>query len=164
MNKPDKPADISNQDRDDLPKICVIMRSFNDIELISDTLKAVFSQSYLNIELWNLDSSSTDGTLELIKEFNEPERIILNDSRNYNPGRIINEGMSLTDSEIVVFINSDATPERNDWLERLVEPLVSDASVGAVFGRQTSRPDCRSLFIKDNEIAFGDGRVAAQCQ
>jgi rhamnosyltransferase len=34
--------------------------------------------------------------------------------------------------------------------------------VGAVYGRQTARPDCRALFVKDTERAFGDGREAAK--
>lgn len=59
-------------------------------------------------------------------------------------------------ADIMVFLNSDATPEDKYWLERLIAPLM-DTTVDAVFGRQVSRPDCRSLFVKDTERAFGDG-------
>jgi len=145
----------------DYPRVCVVMRSFNDIDLIGETLKSVLSQDYPNFELWNFDSRSTDGTLELIRQFNDASRIVLNDSKTYNPGRVLNEAMALTDSDIVVFINSDATPERSDWLSNLLAPMLEDKSIAAVYGRQTSRKDCRSLFVKDNERAFGDGTVAA---
>ncbi len=142
------------------PRVALAMRSYNDIEVIRETLEAVGRQTYRNFELWNFDSTSTDGTLDVIREFNDPERIRLNDSRSYNPGRVLNEAVSVTSGEIIVFLNSDATPTDEHWLERLIGPF-SDPSTGAVFGRQIARPDCRSLFVKDTERAFGDGSVSS---
>ena len=143
------------------PLVSLVMRSFNDVDVIRQTLEAVSSQTFRDFELWNFDSSSTDGTLEIIREFNKPERIRLNDSKTYNPGRVLNESVSLTRGEIIVFLNSDATPTDDRWLERLVQPF-ADPTTGAVFGRQIARPDCRSLFQKDTERAFGDGSVSSQ--
>ncbi len=143
------------------PDVAVVMRSFNDIDVIEDTLRALMAQSYGNFELWNFDSRSTDGTLDVIRDFNVPERIRLNDSRTYVPGRILNEAVAATSGRIIVFLNSDATPADNRWLERLIKPF-SDPATGAVFGRQRARPDCRSLFVKDTERAFGDGSIASQ--
>lgn len=137
------------------------MRSFNDRDVIRGTLEMVGRQTYRNFELWNFDSTSTDGTLDIIKEFNHPDRIRLNDSSTYNPGTVLNDAVRSVSGDVLVFINSDATPEREDWLERLIAPL-ADANVGAVYGRQTTRPDCRALFVKDTERAFGDGREAAK--
>jgi len=142
-------------------KIAIIMRSFNDAEVIQGTLEALSNQTLKEFELWNFDSTSTDGTLEIIQKFNHPDRIRLNDSANYNPGRILNEAVETVDADILVFLNSDATPQNKYWLERLIEPLM-DPTVGAVFGRQIARPDCRSLFVKDTERAFGDGSEAAR--
>jgi rhamnosyltransferase len=140
--------------------VALAMRSFNDVDVIRQTLEAVERQTYQDFELWNFDSSSTDGTLDVICEFNSPERIRLNDSKSYNPGRVLNEAVAVTSGEIIVFLNSDATPTDEHWLERLIEPF-SDPATGAVFGRQVARPDCRSLFVKDTERAFGDGSVSS---
>ena len=142
------------------PPVAIAMRSYNDRAVIRQTLEGVLNQDYPAFTLWNFDSSSTDGTLDIIREYNAPERIRLNDSRDYNPGRVLNEAVRTVGGEVVVFLNSDATPESRDWLARLVVPL-ADPEVGAVYGRQTARPDCRSLFTKDTERAFGDGREAA---
>lgn len=141
-------------------KIAVIMRSYNDIDVIRDTLDMLFRQSRQDFELWNFASQSTDGTLEVIQQYNQPDRIRLNDPADYNPGRILNEAVNSIDADIMVFLNSDATPKDQNWLERLVDPLM-DPTVGAVFGRQVSRPDCRSLFVKDTERAFGMGNESA---
>ena len=143
------------------PHVAIVMRSFNDAGVIAATLEAVHRQTYRNFELWNFDSSSTDGTLDVIRQYNVPERIRLNDSRSYNPGRVLNEAVAATTGDHVVFLNSDATPTDSHWLERLIEPL-DDPAVGAVFGRQVSRPDCRPLFVQDTERAFGDGALSSR--
>jgi rhamnosyltransferase len=144
-----------------MPKVAIAMRSYNDREVIRGTLEMIRRQTYRDFELWNFDSSSTDGTAQIIQELNDPERIRRNDPASYNPGAVLNEVVATVGGEVVVFINSDATPEREDWLEKLIAPL-ADQRVGAVYGRQTARPDCRALFVKDTERAFGDGREAAK--
>lgn len=143
------------------PRVAIAMRSYNDRAVIRGTLEMIRRQTYRDFELWNFDSSSTDGTFEIIQEFNAPERIRRNDSASYNPGRVLNEAVRTVGGEVVVFLNSDATPESEEWLDRLIAPL-ADPGVGAVYGRQTARPDCRALFVKDTERAFGDGREAAR--
>jgi len=145
----------------DRPRVAIAMRSYNDRAVIRGTLEMIRRQTYPNFELWNFDSSSRDGTFDIIQEYNVPERIRQNDSATYNPGKVLNEAVRTVGGDVVVFINSDATPESDDWLERLVAPL-ADPQVGAVYGRQTARPDCRALFVKDTERAFGDGREASK--
>ena len=144
---------------EDNSSVAIIMRSYNDADVIRQTLQRVSEQRFRDFTLWNFDSSSTDGTLDIIREFNEPERICLNRSTTYNPARILNEAVAASEGQIIVFLNSDATPHDDRWLERLIQPF-TDPTVGAVFGRQTARADCRSLFLKDTERAFGDGRVS----
>lgn len=142
-------------------KIAVIMRSYNDSDVIRQTLDMLFKQTISDFELWNFDSTSSDGTLDIIREYNTPKRIILNDSSTYNPGCVLNDAVARIDADILVFLNSDASPTNEHWLESLIEPL-SDPTVGSVYGRQVGRPDCRSLFVKDTERAFGDGIEASR--
>src|SRR5205823_9694534 len=59
----------------------------------------------------------------------------------YRPGRVLNQGMQLAQSERVIFLNADATPQTADWLGPLVAAL-ADPQVAAVFGRQIPRPNC----------------------
>ena len=142
-------------------RVSVVMRSYNDAAVVRGTLEALRQQTDPGFELWNYDSSSTDGTLDVIREFNAPERIVLNDNRSYNPGRVLNEAVARCTGDIVVFINSDATPSDPYWLQRLVYPF-RDRCVAATYGKQSARPDARSLFVKDTERAFGAGHIASE--
>ena len=76
------------------PHVSIIMRSCNDSDVIRGTLQMVRAQTYTNYELWNFDSTSTDGTLDIIREFNAPQRIRLNDPAKYNPGRVLNAAVA----------------------------------------------------------------------
>jgi rhamnosyltransferase len=101
-----------------------------------------------------LDNESTDGTRREALKYTD--RVINIPKGSYIPGRVLNKGMELSKGEIVVFINSDCTPQNTLWLERLVSGF-SDEKVAAVFGRQIPRPDCLPLFAKDTEDTYGDG-------
>jgi len=143
------------------PKVSIIMRSRNDHWIIRDTIAQVQAQHYRDFELLNFDSMSDDGTFEIIKEMNSAANIFQNDPKQYIPGKVLNDAVTRADGDILVFLNSDATPTDRNWLENLIAPL-HNPGTGAVFGQQSPRPDCRALFAKDTRRAFGDGRIAAQ--
>jgi rhamnosyltransferase len=134
------------------------MRSKDDIRIIERTLKALRSQS-IECQILNIDSGSTDGTLSVIRRFTD--RLIEISPESYIPGAVINRGMAETDGEFVVFLNSDAVPTSRDWLESLLGGFQSE-QIGAVFGRQISRPYAHALVQLDTDRAFGDGFVSAK--
>ncbi len=114
-----------------MPRISVIMRSYNDAWVIGETLEALSAQRLRAFELINVDSGSTDGTVEIIKHFNpKPIQII---TSAYKPGRVLNMAIEDSRGEHLVFLNSDATPVGPHWLEALVAPL-AEPKVAATFG------------------------------
>jgi rhamnosyltransferase len=134
-------------------KISIILRSYNDMPLIIETLKGIKTQT-MSFELIALDNESKDGTADEVKQladkfFNIP-------AGTYIPGKVLNKGMSESNSDIVVFLNSDCTPQHPEWLENLVRAFDND-KVAAVFGRQVPRPDCYAIFKKDTEDTYGNG-------
>ena len=55
--------------------ISIVMRSFNEGAYIRQTLQGIFAQAWKpQIELLIIDSGSTDGSLDIIREFN-PHRL-----------------------------------------------------------------------------------------
>ena len=125
-----------------------------------ETLPALRGQDWDNWELIVIDSGSTDGSAELIRQA-APRHFIQIRPEEYNPGRVLNTGMRLARSEHVIFLNADATPQGSGWMRPLVEAL-HDSKTAAVFGRQIPRPDCQAVFAHDYARCFGTERDSAR--
>jgi rhamnosyltransferase len=131
----------------------VVMRSHNDMPLIVETLRRLQTQRRPFV-LTAFDNASSDGTLEEIRKYTD--RIHHVPAGGYLPGRVLNQAMAETKGELVVFLNSDCTPQDDCVLDALVDGF-TDENVAAVFGRQMPRPGCRPLMFKDTEDTYGDG-------
>jgi rhamnosyltransferase len=142
------------------PLVSIVLRSFNEAWALRETLPALRAQDYRNWELIVIDSGSTDGSVELIREFN-PRSFQQIAPAEYMPGRVLNQGVQLARAEYVVCLNADATPQGPGWLRPLANALL-ERDVAAVFGRQTPRPDCQAVFACDYERCYGEPRESAQ--
>ena len=142
------------------PSASVIMRSFNEAWALGDTLAALRAQDYRNWELIVVDSGSTDGSQELIRAV-RPAHFVQITPSEYNPSRVMNQGMRLARSEFCIFLNADATPQGANWLRPLVNAL-QPPRVAACFGRQVPRPDCEAVFACDYDRCFGPQRESAK--
>lgn len=141
------------------PIISIVMRSYNEAWALRETLPALAAQDWQNRELIVIDSGSTDGSQDLIREAS-PAHFIQITPEEYNPSRVMNHGMRLSRSERVIFLNADATPQNARWLRPLAETL-ADERVAACFGRQIPRPDCQAVFACDYDRCFGPERESA---
>lgn len=142
------------------PKVSIIMRSFNEAWALRDTLPALRSQAYTDWELIVIDSGSTDGSQDLIRAA-QPAHFVQITPPEYNPSRVMNQGMRLAQTEYGIFLNADATPQGRDWLGPLVAALQS-REVAACFGRQIPRPDCEAVYACDYERCFGPSRESTK--
>jgi rhamnosyltransferase len=142
------------------PEVSIVMRSFNEAWALGETLSMLRKQIGRTWELIVIDSGSTDGSVETIRAFN-PAQFVQISSGEYVPGRVMNQGMRLARANSVLFLNADATPANERWLEPLARVL-ERPDVAAAFGRQIPRPDCRAVFACDYERCFGEHRESAK--
>jgi rhamnosyltransferase len=142
------------------PLVSIVVRSFNEGWALRQTLPAIRAQSYQNWELIVIDSGSADGSYELIRNA-KPAQFIQIKPREYNPSRVLNQGMRLARADSVIFLNADATPQGANWLRPLAQSL-RDAETAAVFGRQIPRPGCQAVYANDYERCFGAKPEASQ--
>lgn len=142
------------------PLVSIILRSYNEGWALRQTLPALKTQNYRNWELIAIDSGSTDGSLDLLRQA-APSHLIQIRPEEYNPSRVMNRGLTLARSGIGIFLNADATPQGPEWLGPLVAAL-QDQNTAAVFGRQIPRPDCRAVFAHDYWRCFGADRESAR--
>jgi rhamnosyltransferase len=141
------------------PAVSIIMRSYNEGWALRETLPALARQDYPSWELIVIDSGSNDGSVELLRAM-KPRHLIQIRPEEYNPSRVMNEGMRLAQTPFGIFLNADATPQDCQWLRRLARAL-QDPTVAAVFGRQVPRPNCQAVFAHDYERCFGPRRESA---
>src|SRR6187401_550942 len=97
------------------PLITLVMRSYNEAWALRDTLPALRAQDYQNWELIVFDSGSNDGSVDLIRAA-QPRIFVQLLPHDYNPSRVMNQGMALAQTDTAVFLNADATPQGNGWL------------------------------------------------
>lgn len=128
---------------------------------IKDTLKMLKRQKNQDFELIAVDSGSTDGSYELLQEY-QPEILYQIAPESYIPGKVLNAAITKAKGEIIVFNNADSIPLDEDWLDKLTAPFAEDPALIAVYANQIPRKDAIPLVRKDYERAFGDGKISAK--
>jgi glycosyltransferase involved in cell wall biosynthesis len=87
-------------------KISVITSCFNHAPFIRETIESILSQNYPDLEYIVIDGGSTDGSAEIIREYesrlsyfvSEPDR---------GHGHALNKGFEKSTGEIMAWLNSD---------------------------------------------------------
>lgn len=116
-------------------KISIITATYNSSSTLRDTLESVLGQTYPYIEHIIIDGGSTDGTLELIREY-EPRyqgrlRYISEPDKGIYDA--MNKGIRMASGEVIGILNSDDFYTSPDIVETLAGELKSHG-VDAVYG------------------------------
>lgn len=122
------------------PKISVVTPCFNSVATIRDTIESVARQGCPDVEHVVMDGGSTDGTIELLKEY---PHLIWKSERDEGHYHAMNKGIEQATGEVVAVLNADDC-YRAGALQ----------AVGAAFA---AHPEWDGLF---GDIVFvdGDGR------
>lgn len=123
----------------------IIMRSKNEMPYVVTALERLARQTCQDFTLYTVDSGSTDGTLEVVRKAC-PERLTEIAPGAYIPGKVLNDMIARTSADVIVFLNADAIPLSEFWLERLLRPIL-DGTADATMSKQWARPD--AFFIVD---------------
>lgn len=152
-------ADNVNGMPKETPAVAIIMRSKDEEPYTTLTLQSLYAQTYPNFTLYNVDSGSTDGTLEAIKKYNPiPGNIIQIEPTDYLPGRVLNNMISGVKEEVIVLLNADCIPRDVNWLSSLLQPILS-GQADAVTSRQVARPDAYFIVNYDLDRGYGDNNM-----
>ena len=136
-----------------MSRVAVIMRSKNEMPYLPEAIASLRRQTFNDIELFAIDSGSTDGSLEILRTAIEPAHLICIPPESYIPGRVLNEMTARTTQDFIVFQNADAIFRNTDALEKLLRPLFA-GEADAVMSAQVTRPDARFIVTYDYLRAY----------
>lgn len=105
-------------------------------------------------EILLIDSGSINKTLQICASF--PVRVLPLTPRRFHHSATRNWAIQQASGDYIVLTVQDAIPVRDDWIRRLVTPLMLDSSVAGVYGRQLPRPDHGRLVHALHRAWFGD--------
>ena len=94
------------------PKVSILMPSLNVAEYIRQCMDSVVNQTLKDIEIICIDAGSTDGTLEILHEYEKLDQrihVIVSDKRSY--GYQMNLGLDAANGEYIGIVETD------DWIE-----------------------------------------------
>src|SRR5579872_2643531 len=92
-----------------LPKISVVIPSYNQAKFIAETIESVLAQNYPNLEIFVADGGSIDGTGPILARYAEahPGRFRYESKPDGGHYQGVNKGLAATQGEIIAWINSD---------------------------------------------------------
>ena len=113
--------------------VSVIIVTWNNVDEIAACLETVKSQSYRSLEVIVIDNASHDGTADVVaKDF--PHVQLHRNGTNVGFSRGCNQGIDQTQGDFLLFLNPDVRLNPT-YVERLLEGLESDPSVGSAGGK-----------------------------
>ena len=97
-------------------KISVITVTLNSKETIRDTLNSVYSQNYKNIEHIIVDGGSNDGTLSILKKYNNKKKKVFI-KKTFGIYKSINYAIKKSTSKYICILHSDNIFQSNTTIK-----------------------------------------------
>jgi glycosyltransferase involved in cell wall biosynthesis len=134
-----------------MPKVSVIIPTYNSARYLGDAVDSVLAQSFTDFEVLVIDDGSTDDTASLMCQYSSPVRYIRQENGGVSRAR--NRGIDESSGRYVAFLDADDTWHRNK-LERQLSALDQNCDYQA----------CYSAFtIGDNDLSPLETRRSKRC-
>lgn len=125
-------------------KISVIIPVYNEEKVIGNCLRSLENQT-IKTEIIVIDDGSTDATIAEIQNTKSEINLLLFKQNHLGPGVARNLGAGKATGDILVFVDADMEFAQ-DFIERLIDPIVKNKSVGT-FSKE------EYLLNKDSSLA-----------
>lgn len=132
------------------PLVSIVFTSYNHKEYLKQALDSLVNQTYPNLEIIIIDDCSTDGSQEILKEYEHIQNINLR-LKTQNSGSYVkasNYGASFAKGEYILFAQCDDFAEANQ-IETLLNAFESNPSVGVVFSKSNLVDEKGITFTND---------------
>jgi glycosyltransferase involved in cell wall biosynthesis len=123
---------VKKQSQPGKPLITIVTVVFNGEEFLEQTINSIISQSYNNIEFIVIDGGSTDGTLDIIKKYENSIDYWLSE-KDCGIYDAMNKGIDLARGDWINFLNA-ADEFYDDEVLNKVVLKANSGSYGLVYG------------------------------
>jgi glycosyltransferase involved in cell wall biosynthesis len=133
-----------------MPKVSVIVPSYNHARYLSKRLESIFNQTYQDFEVILLDDCSTDNSLELLTRYSTNPKVshfIINRQNSGSTFRQWEKGIALAKGDYIWIAESDDFNELT-FLENSTDILNSDNSIAFSY--------CRTKKINEEDKIIGN--------
>ncbi len=140
---------LNGRERDERLLVSVITPSYNQAQYIRQTIESVLAQDYPYIEHIVVDGASTDGTVEILREYGAkyPDRFRWISEKDKGQSDAFNKGLSMARGELIGWQNSD-----DYYLPRAISALV-----------EGHRGDDVTVVFGDCDVVDERGRYLSRC-
>lgn len=141
------------------PLISVIVPNYNHAPYLLERIESILSQSFQDFELILLDDFSTDQSTEVLKKYQNHEKVshlLLNEKNSGSTFKQWNKGISLAKGKYIWLAESDDYADPL-FLENLTNILLADSKIGIVFC-QSYIVDSQSVIQNEYEY-IGSGKA-----
>jgi glycosyltransferase involved in cell wall biosynthesis len=114
------------------PLVSIVTVVYNGAATLERTIKSVLSQSYANIEYIIVDGGSTDGTIDLLRKYDDKLAYWVSE-RDKGIYDAMNKGIALCTGKWIGLINADDWYEP-DTVQKMVDRAGSDPKINIVHG------------------------------
>ncbi len=147
-------------------KISVIVPLYNSCIYIADTIKSVISQTYDNWELIIVDDGSSDGSLEIAKEYVDNQKTFLfTHANNVNKGvsKTRELGVSKATGEFISFLDADDLFMETK-LEKQIAVFKNNKNVVLTHSKVELINDSKTSFFNDFSMFEKDKKYSYRTQ
>lgn len=148
----EKPPSIEKNKNIRWPKISIITPSYNQGKYIERTIKSVLDQKYPNLEYIVMDGGSTDETIKILRKYDK--KITWFSEKDKGQTDAINKGLKIATGDIVAYLNSDDTYEK-DTFKTIAKFFLDNPDQMFVYG-QGHHIDDNDHYIEDYPNAQTD--------
>jgi GT2 family glycosyltransferase len=113
--------------------VSITIVTYNSGRFIKRCLDSVLSQKYPHKDVVVVDNASTDGTIDILGQYEETCRVVYNDG-NIGFSAAQNQAIKLSSGDWVLTINPDVLLMPN-FIQTLVDAGESDSKIGTVCGK-----------------------------
>jgi GT2 family glycosyltransferase len=111
--------------------VSIVILNWNGISLLKNCLDSVFNQTYSPIEVITVDNGSTDGSIEILKDY---DLKLIENNENLGFAKGINIGIRHSKGEYILPLNNDVVLDKN-YVSELVKVMENDLQVGSAAGK-----------------------------